>query len=37
MLAFDFLTGEAGTGEHTVAVRVYDEHENVAAAKTVVR
>lgn len=36
-LSFDFLTGEAGAGEHTVAVRVYDEHANVAAAKTVVR
>jgi hypothetical protein len=36
-LSFDFLTGEAGAGEHTVAARVYDAFENVAAAKTVVR
>lgn len=36
-LEFDFLTGEADSGEHTVAVRIYDAFGNVAAAKTVVR
>ena len=34
---FDFLTAEAGEGEHTLAVRVRDERGNQAAAKTVVR
>jgi len=36
-LAFDFEIDATGAGEHTVAVRVYDGHENVATAKAVVR
>jgi len=36
-LSFDFVTGSAEGGEHTVAVRVYDRFENLAAAKVVVR
>jgi hypothetical protein len=36
-LAFDFTTASADAGEHTVAVRVFDEHENLAAAKAVVK
>lgn len=36
-LSFDFEIEAAGEGEHTVAVRVYDSHENVATAKVVVR
>jgi sugar lactone lactonase YvrE len=36
-LAFDFTTAPVEAGEHTVAVRVFDEHENLAAAKAVVK
>jgi hypothetical protein len=36
-LSFDFEIDAPGEGEHTVAVRVYDGHENVATSKTVVR
>jgi hypothetical protein len=36
-LSFDFEIDAAGSGEHTLAVRVYDSHENVATAKVVVR
>jgi hypothetical protein len=36
-LAFDFEVDADGAGEHSVAVRVYDAHENVATAKAVVR
>ncbi len=36
-LAFDFTTATVEGGEHTVAVRVFDQHENVAAAKAVVK
>ena len=36
-LSFDFATGSVEGGEHTVAVRVYDRFENLAAAKVVVR
>ena len=36
-LTFDFETEDAESGEHTVAVRVYDGHHNLAAAKVVVR
>jgi len=36
-LSFDFVTGSVEGGEHTVAVRVYDRFENLAAAKVVVR
>jgi hypothetical protein len=31
------LTIEAGAGEHTIAVRVYDEYENQATDKVIVR
>jgi outer membrane protein assembly factor BamB len=36
-LDFDFPTGDAGAGEHTVAVRVWDANDNLATAKAVVR
>ncbi len=36
-LSFDFSTSPVEEGEHTVAVRVYDRFDNLAAAKTVVR
>jgi hypothetical protein len=36
-LPFDFEIHGVESGEHTVAVRVYDSHENVATAKAVVR
>lgn len=36
-LSFDFATPPVETGEHTVAVRVYDRFENVATGKVVVR
>jgi hypothetical protein len=36
-LSFDFEIDADGAGEHTVAVRVSDSHENVATAKAVVR
>jgi hypothetical protein len=37
-LSFDFVTDAvAGSGEHTVAVRVWDANENLATAKAVVR
>jgi hypothetical protein len=36
-LTFDFEIDNAEAGEHTVAVRAYDSHENVATAKAVVR
>ncbi len=36
-LSFDFELDVAGTGEHSVAVRVFDAHDNVATAKAVVR
>ena len=36
-LTFDFETEDAESGEHTVAVRVYDGHHNLATAKVVVR
>jgi hypothetical protein len=36
-LSFDFEVDAAGTGEHTVAVRVCDSQDNVATAKAVVR
>lgn len=36
-LAFDFELEAAGSGEHSVAVRVYDAHDNVTTAKAVVR
>jgi sugar lactone lactonase YvrE len=36
-LPFDFEMDAPEAGEHTVAVRVYDSHENVATAKAVVR
>jgi hypothetical protein len=36
-LPFDFEVDAPEAGEHTVAVRVYDSHENVATAKAVVR
>jgi hypothetical protein len=36
-LPFDFEIDGVASGEHTVAVRVYDSHENVATAKAVVR
>jgi hypothetical protein len=36
-LDYDFLTGDVKPGEHTVAVRVWDEFDNEAAAKAVVR
>ena len=36
-LSFEFATGSVEGGEHTVAVRVYDRFENLAAAKVVVR
>jgi hypothetical protein len=35
-LSFDFEMDAAAAGEHTVAVRVYDSHDNVATAKAVV-
>ena len=35
--SFDFLTADVTAGEHTVAVRVYDEYDNLATSKTVVR
>jgi hypothetical protein len=35
-LSFEFDIDAGGPGEHTIAVRVYDSHENVATAKTVV-
>ena len=34
---YDFLVGNVSAGEHTVTVRVFDEFENVSAAKTTVR
>lgn len=36
-LDYDFLTEEVAGGEHTVAVRVWDANDNLAAAKSVVR
>jgi hypothetical protein len=36
-LAFEFEIDVAEAGEHSVAVRVYDSHDNVATAKVVVR
>ncbi len=36
-LSFDFETEDAEPGEHTVAVRVHDGHDNLATAKVVVR
>jgi hypothetical protein len=36
-LAFDFATEPVAAGEHTLAVRVYDEHDNLAIAKSVVK
>jgi hypothetical protein len=36
-LSFDFAVDAAEAGEHTVAVRVDDSHDNVATAKAVVR
>jgi hypothetical protein len=36
-LSFDFEVPTSGAGEQTLAVRVYDEHENAATAKVVVR
>ena len=36
-LFFDFATPPVETGEHTVAVRVYDRFDNVATGKVVVR
>ncbi len=36
-LSFEFQTDPVETGEHTVAVRVYDAYENLAAEKAVVR
>ncbi len=36
-LDYDFLTDPAGAGEHTIAVRVFDARDNLAAAKVVVR
>ncbi len=36
-LTFDFETEDVEPGEHTVAVRVYDSHNNLATAKVVVR
>ncbi len=36
-LEFDFATAPVEAGERTLAVRVFDEHENLAAAKTVVK
>ena len=36
-LSFDFATPPVETGEHTVAVRVYDRFDNVATGKVVVR
>jgi hypothetical protein len=35
-LAFDFELEAEGAGEHSVAVRVYDRHDNVATAKVLV-
>ena len=36
-LSFEFETDPVETGEHTVAVRVYDAYENLATEKAVVR
>ena len=36
-LDYDFLTGDVQPGEHTVAIRVWDENDNLATAKVVVR
>ena len=36
-LSFEFQTDPVEAGEHTVAVRVYDAYENLAAEKAVVR
>ena len=36
-LSFEFQTDPVEAGEHTVAVRVYDAYENLAAEKVVVR
>ena len=36
-LSFDFETEDVEPGEHTVAVRVHDGHDNLATAKVVVR
>ncbi len=36
-LSFEFPSEPVKQGEHTVAVRVYDEHDNVATGKVVVR
>jgi len=36
-LAFDFVTEAVAAGEHTLAARVYDEHDNLATAKSVVK
>ncbi|GAC1703332.1 MAG: hypothetical protein NVS9B4_11170 [Candidatus Acidiferrum sp.] len=33
---YDFRTGSLGPGEHTVAVRAYDQFENAGSAKTTV-
>ncbi len=36
-LDYDFLTTEVTPGEHTIAFRVWDEYDNLATAKVVVR
>ena len=36
-LSFDFELDAEGAGEHSVAVRVYDSHDNMATAKVLVR
>jgi len=36
-LDYDFLTEDVKPGEHTVAIRIWDANDNLAAAKTVVR
>jgi len=33
---YDFTIAAVSSGEHTIAVRVYDRFENVGSAKTVV-
>jgi hypothetical protein len=36
-LSFDFELEAEGAGEHSIAVRVYDSHDNMATAKVLVR
>ena len=36
-LAFDFATETVAAGEHTLAARIYDEHDNLATVKSVVK